>query len=395
MELKMKKCLLAAAISGLFAASAQAQSSVTMYGVLDAGLIYSNSQQPAGSTTAGRSFSMGSGDLSHTLWGLKGTEDLGGGMHAVFKLENGFNLNNGAFTQPNEIFGRQAWVGLQSNAYGTVTVGKQYDFMVDYLAPIAAAGADLGNNLAAHPFDNDNLAQSFSINNAVKFQSADYAGFKVGGLYGFSNAAGGFADNRAYSLGASYANGPLNAAAAFLQVNNPGGGFAGANPAGAVSSTDNTANFVAARQRVFGAGLNYAFGPAVVGFVWTHTKLDGLDAINTGSGYSALTGDSLRLDNYEVNARYALTPALSLAGAYTFTDGAFDSGTANAKPKYHQVTLQADYDLSKRTDFYVEGVYQHAAGGDGTLLGDASINGLDQSTSNKQVAVTVGVRHRF
>ncbi|CAN7774580.1 porin [Caballeronia sp. LjRoot31] len=392
----MKKLLLAATVSGLFAATtAQAQSSVTMYGVLDAGLIYSSSQQVPGSTNSGRVFGMGSGDLSQTLWGLKGSEDLGGGMHAIFKLENGFNLNNGAFTQSNEIFGRQAWVGLQNNTYGTVTVGKQYDFMVDYLSPIAEAGAGYGNNLAAHPFDNDNLAESFSISNAVKFESANYAGFKVGGLYGFSNSAGSFSDNRAYSLGASYANGPLNVAAAFLQINNPGGGLTGANPAGAVSSTDNTANFIAARQRVFGAGANYAFGPAVVGFVWTHTKLDGLGAVNVGDGYGSLAGNSLRLDNYEVNGRYALTPALSLAGAYTFTDGAFDSATANAKPKYHQVTLQADYDLSKRTDVYLEGVYQHAAGGDGTLLGDASINGLDQSSTNKQVAVTVGMRHRF
>jgi predicted porin len=112
-------------------------------------------------------------------------------------------------------------------------------------------------------------------------------------------------------------------------------------------------------------------------------------------GNTALSGNSLRLDNYEVNARYALTPAMSLEGAYTFTNGSFNTAAGDAKPKYHQFSLLADYDLSKRTDVYAEGVFQHASGGDGTVLGDAAINGLSPSSTNKQVAVTVGMRHRF
>jgi general bacterial porin, GBP family len=388
----MKKILVSAAVCSVFSITAHAQSSVTLYGVIDAGVVYANNSHVPGSASSGQSWGVGSGTVSNTLWGLKGSEDLGGGMHAIFKLESGFNVNNGAFTQPNEIFGRQSYVGVQSNQYGTVTLGKQYDSTVDYVAPLSAAGQDLGNNLAAHPFDNDNLDSSFSINNSVKYESANYSGFKFGGLYGFSNQAGAFSDNRAYSAGASYANGPLSIAASYLQINNPGGG---GNPGGAVSSADNTAPFVAARQRTFGGGVNYAFGPATVGLVYTHTKLDGLDAINTNDGYSALSGNSLRFDNYELNTRYALTPALSLAGAYTFTNGSFSTNTGDTKPKYHQFSLLADYGLSKRTDVYVEGVYQHASGGDGGLLGDAAINGVSPSTTDQQVVVTVGMRHRF
>jgi GBP family porin len=388
----MKKILVSAAVCSVFSITAHAQSSVTLYGVIDAGVVYANNSHVPGSASSGQSWGVGSGTVSNTLWGLKGSEDLGGGMHAIFKLESGFNVNNGAFTQPNEIFGRQSYVGVQSNQYGTVTLGKQYDSTVDYVAPLSAAGQDLGNNLAAHPFDNDNLDSSFSINNSVKYESANYSGFKFGGLYGFSNQAGAFSDNRAYSAGASYANGPLSIAASYLQINNPGGG---GNPGGAVSSADNTAPFVAARQRTFGGGVNYAFGPATVGLVYTHTKLDGLDSINTNDGYSALSGNSLRFDNYELNTRYALTPALSLAGAYTFTNGSFSTNTGDTKPKYHQFSLLADYGLSKRTDVYLEGVYQHASGGDGGLLGDAAINGVSPSTTDQQVAVTVGMRHRF
>jgi GBP family porin len=389
----LKKLILVAAVSGAISGIAHAQSSVTLYGVLDAGIVYANNARAPGATTSGQSWNLGSGTVSNTLWGLKGSEDLGGGLHAIFKLENGFNLNNGALTQSNEIFGRQAWVGIQSNQFGTVTLGKQYDSVVDYLGPLSAAGTQYGGNLAAHPFDNDNLNGQFSISNAAKYQSVDYAGFRFGGMYGFSNAAGAFADNRAYSVGASYANGPLNVAAAYLEIDNPGG--LGTNPTGAVNSTDGTADFLAGRQRTFGAGANYSFGPATVGFLWTHTKLDQLSGLNVAGTFESLAGNSLRFDNYEVNARYFLTPMLSLAGAYTFTDGAFGTTSGDTKPKYHTFTLQSDYALSKRTDVYLEGVFQRAADGEGTLLGNADIGGLDPSTTDKQVAVSVGMRHRF
>lgn len=389
----MKKLALVAGIAGLFASAAHAQSSVTLYGVLDAGLLYTNNARAPGAATSGPSYGLGSSNVSSTLFGLKGIEDLGGGLHGVFKLESGFNMNNGAFSQRNEIFGRQAWVGLQSNNFGTVTLGKQFDSVVEYLSPLSAAGTPFGGNLAAHPLDNDNLDGRFSVSNAVKFESANYAGFHFGGMYGFSNAAGAFANNRMYSVGAGYTNGPLNLAAAYLQSDNPGG--VGTNPGGAVNLGEGTAPFAAARQRVFGAGGNYSFGPATVGLLWTHTKLDGLGAVNVAGTYEPFAANSLRFDNYEINARYFLTPTLSVAGAYTFTNGSYDGALGTSRPKYHQVMLQGDYALSKRTDVYLEGVYQHAAGSGSGLLGYADINQTDPSTTNKQVAVTVGMRHRF
>jgi predicted porin len=107
-------------------------------------------------------------------------------------------------------------------------------------------------------------------------------------------------------------------------------------------------------------------------------------------------GGGLRLDNYEVNAHYALTPSLSIAGAYTFTDGSFSNGGTSASPEWNQFTLQTDYSLSKRTDVYLEGVYQHVHGAPaGSVLSDASINTLSPSSSGTQVAVTVGLRHQF
>jgi len=383
----MKKTLIAASLMSVFAITAHAQSSVTLYGTLDAGLVFANNQ-------GGHSnWQQGSGSVSNTYFGLRGSEDLGSGLHAIFTLESGFNLNNGKFNDNNTIFNRQAFVGLQSNQYGTVTLGRQYDSVVDYLAPLSEAGAGYGNNLAAHPFDNDNLDNSFSVKNAVKYQSANYGGVKFGGLYGFSNAAGQFSNNRAWSAGASYGNGPLSVAAAYLQLNNSGSN----NVGGAISQGDGTAAIAAQQQRTYGAGLNYAYGPANVGLVYTHTQLDGITGVNVGgTTLPGVAGTNLHMDNYEVNGRYALTPAISLSAAYTFTDGKVSGSNGSGDPKWQTASLQGDYSLSKRTDVYLEGVYQHASGELGNFGANvASINTLSPSSTANQTVVAVGMRHRF
>jgi predicted porin len=129
--------------------------------------------------------------------------------------------------------------------------------------------------------------------------------------------------------------------------------------------------------------------------VWTHTQLDNIGSLNVNGNSFSVGGANLHLDNYEVNGRYALTPALSLAGAYTFTDGKYEGGLGTQDPKWQQASLQTDYALSKRTDVYVEGVYQHASGGGNTPFANATINTLSPSSTDNQVAATVGLRHRF
>lgn len=375
----MKKKIIGATTLAIFAAGAHAQSSVTLYGLIDTGIVYTNNQ---GGHSA---WQENSNMLSNAVWGLKGSEDLGAGLHTIFRLESGFFSQNGKSYYSSTSFGRQAYVGLQDDKYGTVTFGRQYDSVVDYLGSIAMANNGDGNNLAAHPFDNDNIDDSFYINNSIKYTSQTYAGVQFGGLYGFSNQAGRFANNRAYSFGVSYSNGPINLAAAYLQLNN-GGSVAN----GALSNND-APNFPAARQRVMGVGGNYTFGPATVGLLWTHTLFD-----NTAAASVPGVLNTLRFNNYEVNARYTLTPGLSLAGAYTFTEGAAGTASGSTHPKWHQVTLMTDYSLSKRTDVYLEGVYQHAYNSPkDSAFGGADINGLAQSTTPNQVAATVGIRHRF
>lgn len=143
--------------------------------------------------------------------------------------------------------------------------------------------------------------------------------------------------------------------------------------------------------------MNYAYGPATVGFVWTNTHYDGLIAASQGgASFTLPTGTNLHLNNFELNGRYALTPALNLDAAYTYTDGKLTGSNGTGDPKWHTVSLQADYSLSRRTDVYVEGVYQHASGQLGNAGANvAIINTLSPSTSQNQVAAAVGLRHRF
>ncbi|EEA00490.1 porin Gram-negative type [Burkholderia sp. H160] len=387
----MKKTLMVAALSGVFVTAAHAQSSVTLYGLIDAGITYTNNQR-VNATQHGANVAMTSGSVNGSRWGLRGAEDLGGGLKAIFTLENGFGINDGTLKQNGRMFGRQAFVGLSSDQFGAVTLGRQYDSMVDYVGPLALTGTQYGGTQFAHPFDNDNLNNSFRINNSVKYQSANYGGLKLGALYGFSNQASGFANNRAYSFGASYNWMGLNVAAAYMQLNANGTTSAAAafNSGGAVSG-DNT--FFAQRQQTWGAGANYAFGPATVGFVYSQTNLHGLVGISQGSsgvsGGIGFPSNSAQFQNFEGNARYALTPAISIAAAYTYTRANLSSSHVH----WNQVDLQTAYALSKRTDVYLQGVYQ--AANENSIV-PAFINGVgNASGNNKQVAVTAGLRHRF
>jgi predicted porin len=263
----MKKSLIVVAVAASFASVAHAQSSVTLYGLLDAGLTYTSN------VNHNAKWAAGSGGINQSMFGLRGSEDLGGGLQAIFTLESGFNINNGKYANNNGMFNRQAFVGLSSAQFGTLTLGRQYDAAQDYLAPLTATGS-WGGTYFAHPFNNDNLNTNggYAVNNSIKYSSANYAGFTFGGTYGFSNQAGAFANNREYSVGAAYQWQGLHLGAAYAQQNNPGAANGGASDGSYVNAlAGNVGNF---RQREFGVAGSYAFGPATVGLAWTQSRSD-------------------------------------------------------------------------------------------------------------------------
>ena len=384
----MKKHVIALAVSATFAAPVFAQSSVTLYGLVDEGFNYTNN---SGGHAA---YQLESGYAQGSRWGLKGAEDLGGGIKAIFQLENGFDVNSGKLGQGGRMFGRQAYVGLTDARFGTVTLGRQYDSLVDYLAQTTANG-NWGGYLLSHPYDNDNTDNSFRVNNTVKYASPNLAGFQFGGTYSFSNDTG-FANNRQYSVGGQYANSGLLVAAAYLQANNPG-----LTAGGAIAS--NAANFLSEHLRIFGGGVNYTFGGATVGFVYTNTNVNQPSAMDTSAYVGSITPPNggmltaLKFQNFEVNGKYQFTPVFFVGAQYVYTAAAMDATSGNAKPKYHTVGLMADYNLSKRTDLYVQAAYQKVAGGKtDTVLDNAYIPGAAgvSSTAN-QFAFRAAIRHKF
>jgi predicted porin len=363
-----------------------AQSSETLYGLIDEGFDYTNNVK------GGKVYELQSGYTQGSRWGLKGNEDLGGGLAAIFQIESGFDVNNGKLAQGGLGFGRQAYVGLNSDKFGAVTLGRQYDSVVDYLAQTTSNGS-WGGYLFSHPYDNDNTDNTFRVNNTIKYASPNIAGLQFGGTYSFSNDTN-FANNRQYSVGAQYTIGGLLLAAAYLQANNPS-----ATATGAINNGGDE-NFVAKRLRIFGAGATYGFGNATVAFAYTNTFVAQpvssgyVGAITPGGG---ATLSSLRFNNFEVNGKYQFTPAFFVGAAYTFTRTDFNASNGKSHPQFHSVGIMADYNLSKRTDVYFQGAYQHA-GGDktGSVLDVAYVPGADGvSSTSSQVVGRVGIRHKF
>jgi general bacterial porin, GBP family len=381
---KYSKPFIAASVAFICAA-AHAQSSVTLYGLIDDGLVYSSNGNGS------KDYMVRGGNVSTSRWGLRGKEDLGGGLSAIFWLENGFNAGNGAF-QPNDMFGRQASVGLSSDRYGTITMGRQYDFVVSYLAPLTTVVQGWGGHLAAHPLDNDNLENIMRFSNSVKYTTISYDGFQAGAMYAFSNAAGQFSNNSAYSLGLNYARGPIQAAAAFTQINRSP---TMANPTGADSTYDGNEITLGGRQQIYGAAARYSFGLSSIGLAWTHSSTNNITNILQGGAMTSISGNNLKFDNFEIDGRYFLTTAFSLGLSYTYTMAQLTRAAGNVTPHWNDFVAQADYRLSRLTDIYLEGAYQRVGGNDGIAAFNPGISSLTPSSSDAQMVVGLGVRHRF
>jgi general bacterial porin, GBP family len=183
-------------------------------------------------------------------------------------------------------------------------------------------------------------------------------------------------------------------AAAFEQIDrsaNP----ADVNTTGAVTSDDNDAVITGGREQIWGVGGKYSFGASSVGFVWTHSATNNVTSVFEGGSLAPLVGNNLRFDNFEINGRYFVTRALSLAASYTLTEGHFDSATVNLDPAWHEAIAQVDYSFSPRPDVYLESLYQVVTGGGGITVFHASMFNLPPSANNRQLLLAMGVRHRF
>lgn len=403
---------------GCFATTASAQSSVTLYGIVDFGIDYLSNVQTGQGPNGPRGHSAvlvedgSTGGFQSSRWGILGTEDLGGGLSTIFRIESGFSVANGSITQGGLLFGRQVYVGLSSRQYGTLTLGRQYDVLSTYLGQFLSV-TKWGGYMASHPGgDLDNTYSTRRINNAIKYISADYNGFTFGGLYSLSGVAGNPGRNQAYSVGANYAQGPLVLAVAYSNQRNPNFSYFGTNGGAATSVTGNNlgsagsatsaeSNPVVAGYasvstlQTIAAGVSYTFGNATVAGTYSNLQLRGLgNTAASGPNPFGYKGN-VTFNTGEVNLSYQFTPALYGGIAYMYMR---NSGSADGPDgaTYQQFNIGAVYSISKRTAFHVTAVYQHAKGTDSlSQPAVAMLSGQTPSATPNQIGVSIGMRHSF
>lgn len=354
---------------------AHAQSSVTLYGVISESLEYvSNSK-------GNHLFALSNAGMMPPRWGLRGVEDLGGGTSAIFTLENGFNITNGAMLNGG-IFGRQAYAGLSNTRLGTVTLGRQYEEMTNTMWFATASNVFAG--YGAHIGDNDNMFFTNRFNNAVRYASPTVYGLTFAGSYAFSNSTE-FSNNNGFSGSATYGNGPLKIGAALTQFNRRSNEVPSNVTSGAVDSTGwgFSSPFVTSpggsgtnQQRIIGVGGTYDFG-------WLHVLGN---YTNVLFNYSDNTG--LRLQNFEGSAYRYFTPALEIGLSYVYTLGNYSIGRS---VHYQQIDLGTHYFLSRRSELYLVGIYQRASGPNAY----AQIYTASPSTGRGQTLVEAGIMHKF
>ncbi|MFL9881392.1 porin [Herbaspirillum rhizosphaerae] len=398
----MKKSLLALAVLGAFAGAAQAQSSVTIYGIVDTGVVY-QSKAATGTGGTGSKFSVNSGVIQGSRIGFKGVEDLGGGLNAVFNLEVGFSNDTGALqgsdaSTSSNLFRRKSVVGL-AGGFGSVLVGRQTDFAdtISSYTSVNDFGGWTGN--VGHNLDR---LEGTRTNNSIAYTTNNLGGFTGNLIYGFGETAGQTSAGQAFGAGLKYDNGPLGLGLNYYQSKASGTGYS--SDTSLIPSSSTTAlTSVTTQAGTAGStaykGWNlvgsYQFGPARVYANWSRVKQDlntqaNLTAVGVGS-LGTVTNRTLaratKADVYELGTAYSLTPSLKLLGAVDRTNAQFDG--VSGKGKLTQFSIGTDYWLSKRTDLYAFLAYTKAT--DIVNTGVADSTGVD----GNQGAVAVGIRHKF
>lgn len=323
--------------------SGYAQSSVTLYGLIDDAISYGHNTAPGGNVVA-----MTAGNLGGSRWGLKGSEDLGDGLKVVFQLENGFNPNTGS---SGAGFGRQAYVGVSSQQWGTLTAGRQYVPDTDIVQSIT--GDNSFGAIFATPGDVDNYDNSIRGNNSIKYVGPTLYGLQAEGLYAVGGQAGMAGSGRSWGAALSYAVTSLSLAASYQYYS---GGHASGTRVFTTVTADNifyspvTAAYASAASiKIARVAARYTFGPANVGASYSNSRYtsDGQSAFLNTQTYNAAN----------VFGTYQMTPVVLTSLGYTYL-----KSSGNSSANYHEVNLGLSYALSKQSSIYVIAAWEKASG---------------------------------
>ncbi|BDB29109.1 porin (plasmid) [Cupriavidus sp. P-10] len=371
--------------------AAEAQSSVTLYGVIDTNIEYVNkvgvvprSTNNFSSGQGQKVFRENAGGYSGSRWGLRGTEDLGGGLKSVFVLEGGFNSDTGTVQQGGRLFGRQAFVGLGSQM-GQITVGRQYHSLFSTLANFVPARYATQYEPAALI-----VGPNFREDNTVKYTGAfgpltafAHWSFGVGTSLPQINstipAAGGngelpgqFRRDTGYGAGLTYVIGPVGLGIGYDQWN----------------PTIGTNNGTFKKAAVMASYAINSTAKVMGGYRWGRN--------NAPDGTLLL-----RDDFYWIGGQYQATANIDFTLEYNYQNVKSIGGSSNFANPW-QIALIADYRISKRTDIYLTTAYSKNAG----LTLDSAANNYATSLAlgnsyalasgqTSMLGAAVGIRHVF
>jgi predicted porin len=351
------------AILSCFAVPAFAQSSVTLYGVLDNGLVYQNSGGKNDSAIRAVP-----GGLFATRYGFKGSEDIGGGLHVNFQLEQAFSGQTGAATVPADAFNRLAYVGT-SGKFGEVRFGLQNSPQYDVLQ--AAMDPTWVKSIAS-PMNNFN-GLIIRANNGISYYTPTLAGLNAKFMVALRDSANNGGNGIGfYNVVVQYVNGPLNIAAGYERGDEPsvgaGGSYTLANGAAAGPGAVFT---------VFNAGASYAIGANRIWLAYHTEKLT-----NT-PGY-------LQHDVYQISDSYQIDPYALLSLMYGYLHDRTGEGN-NAQ----QVGMLFEYALSKSTELYTAAAFLQNRNQAKYTLSGTAYSGLSVTPGTNSRGIGIGLVHKF
>jgi predicted porin len=362
------KTLVAAAVLAATVGAAQAQN-VTLFGRIDVGVEHVTKANAAGDSLT----RVNNGGILPSIWGMKGSEDLGGGLKAVFNLESDFSGDTGGSRGLGNIstaFGRQANVGV-SGGFGTILLGRQYspailaELGVDprgykesysMLLPYALNQAPPGNDATG-----SNNGLGIFTSNLISY-SGSFGPVNVLAGYGLGEVAGS-SDADTLAFGANGKFGPVTVAGSFQRIR---GG---------------AANGFAKTER-YGLGAAFGFGIATVKALYARATEDAV---------SGLSSAEIETDNFGIGVDLAWMPNNTATIAY------YRGETKNSSAETDTLVISNDYALSKRSTLYAQIVLVD----DKTPVGSAVSNARNQITGGgtpqgqKSEIFGIGIKHDF
>ena len=352
----MKKSILSLAVLTMVAGLAHAQSNVQVYGLIDAGVEHVNHANAA----QGGATRVISGGKNTSRWGFKGTEDLGGGLKAVWGLEGGILMDTGA--ADGAMFKRQAFVGLEGG-YGRLVIGRSFTTTYDFLIGVDPLGfaPNYSWSTSGGATGPSKYGMTTAFDTLIKY-SGSAGEFKYGATIGLGEQAGNSTDSRKYAVAGSWTHDGLLIMTSYEEVNG--------NLLAATGKRDVTT--------VYHLAADYKTGP------WRVSG--GLRGYKLEAGKAA-TPD-VRGDTLFGGVSYKTASDITLTGAVYHVDVKNVAAGKDADPT--MVVLRAMKALSKRTDLYVAAA--HASAKNGQLVG---LSRDDPGFASTQTGLTAGIQHRF